>query len=143
MKVLVSQSCLTLCNPRDCSLPGSCVHGILNPLHGVGCHALVQGICPTQGSNPGLPHLQAGSLPSEPPGKLRSPFHCKELKLIEKLSSRPEVTQQLRGRLTLEVSLVCPLSSEHPSSHGEMRAAMKLVSCSEEDLHANLDISLP
>ena len=24
----VAQSCLTLCNPMDCSLQGSCVHGI-------------------------------------------------------------------------------------------------------------------
>ena len=24
----VTQSCLTLCNPMDCSLPGSSVHGI-------------------------------------------------------------------------------------------------------------------
>ena len=29
MKVLVNQSCLTLCNLMDCSLPGSSVHGIL------------------------------------------------------------------------------------------------------------------
>ena len=28
-KVLVTQSCLTLCNPMGCSLPGSSVHGIL------------------------------------------------------------------------------------------------------------------
>ena len=28
-KVLVTQSCLTLCNPMDCSQPGSSVHGIL------------------------------------------------------------------------------------------------------------------
>ena len=28
-KVLVPQSCLTLCEPMDCSLPGSPVHGIL------------------------------------------------------------------------------------------------------------------
>ena len=27
--VLVSQSCLTLCNPMDCSLPGSSLCGIL------------------------------------------------------------------------------------------------------------------
>ena len=27
--VLVTQLCLTLCHPRDCSLPGSSVHGIL------------------------------------------------------------------------------------------------------------------
>ena len=29
MKVLVAQSCLTLCDPMDCSPPGSSVHGIL------------------------------------------------------------------------------------------------------------------
>ena len=26
---LVAQSCLTLCNPMDCSMPGSSIHGIL------------------------------------------------------------------------------------------------------------------
>ena len=39
---------------------------------GVGCQALLQGIFPTQGSNPGLLcllHWQAGSLPLVPPGK--------------------------------------------------------------------------
>ena len=29
MKVLVAQSCLTLCNPMNCGPPGSSVHGIL------------------------------------------------------------------------------------------------------------------
>ena len=29
VKMLVAQSCLTLCSPMDCSLPGSSVHGIL------------------------------------------------------------------------------------------------------------------
>ena len=29
VKALVTQSCLTLCNPMDCSLPGSSVHGLL------------------------------------------------------------------------------------------------------------------
>ena len=28
MKVFVTQSCLTLCDPKDCSLPGSSAHGI-------------------------------------------------------------------------------------------------------------------
>ena len=28
-KIKVAQSCPTLCNPMDCSLPGSSVHGIL------------------------------------------------------------------------------------------------------------------
>ena len=29
VKVLVTQSCLVLCDPMDCSPPGSYVHGIL------------------------------------------------------------------------------------------------------------------
>ena len=29
VKALVAQSCLTLCDPMVCSLPGSSVHGIL------------------------------------------------------------------------------------------------------------------
>ena len=29
VKMLVAQSCLTLCDPMDCSVPGSSVHGIL------------------------------------------------------------------------------------------------------------------
>jgi len=37
---------------------------------GVGCHALLQGIFLTQGSNPSLMHWQADSLPPVPPGKL-------------------------------------------------------------------------
>ena len=47
--------CPTLCDPVDCSLPGSSVHGILQAPTGVGCHFLLQGIFLTQGSNPCLP----------------------------------------------------------------------------------------
>ena len=49
----------TLCNLMDWSLPGSSVPGILQAKNtGVGCHFLLQGIFPTQGSNPGLPHCR-------------------------------------------------------------------------------------
>ena len=55
------QSCPTLCNPMDCSPPGSSVHGNSPGKNtGVGCHALLQGILPTQGSNPGLLHCRLG-----------------------------------------------------------------------------------
>ena len=41
----------------DCSLPGSSVRADSPGENtGVGCHALLQGIFPTQGSNPDLPH---------------------------------------------------------------------------------------
>ena len=56
---LVAQSCTTLCDPMDCSWPGSSVHGDSPGKNtGVGCYALIQGIFPTQGSNPGLPHCR-------------------------------------------------------------------------------------
>jgi len=43
----------------DCSRPGSSVHGDSPGKNtGVRCHALLQGIFPTPGSNPGLPHCR-------------------------------------------------------------------------------------
>ena len=53
----VAQSCLTLCDPMDCSPPGSSVHGILQAGTRVGCHALLLGIFLTQGLNWGLLYL--------------------------------------------------------------------------------------
>ena len=64
-----------LWDPVDCSPPGSSVHGILQARilewvgsvapgdspgkpTGVGCYFLLQGIFPTQGLNPGLPHCR-------------------------------------------------------------------------------------
>ena len=57
--VLVTQSYLTLCNHMDCIPPGSSVHGILQQEYWSGyCHALLQGIFPTQVSNSGLPYCR-------------------------------------------------------------------------------------
>ena len=60
VKVSVAQSCLTLCDPMDCSLPGSSVYGILQArtLEWVVIHSLLQGIFPTQRSNPGRLHYR-------------------------------------------------------------------------------------
>ena len=67
------QSCVTLCDSMDYSLPGSSVHGIPQAkLLREGCHFLLQGIVPTQGSNPRLfcfLFWQADSLPLAPHGK--------------------------------------------------------------------------
>ena len=56
---LVAQWFQTLCDPMDCSPPGSSVHGH-SPGNNiaVSCHALLQGIFRTWGSNPGLPHCR-------------------------------------------------------------------------------------
>ena len=56
---LISQSYPNLCNHMDCSPPGSSVHGDSPGKNtGVGCYVLLQGIFPTQGFNPGLPHCR-------------------------------------------------------------------------------------
>ena len=64
----VTQSCPTLCNPMDCSLPGSSVHGIFQArvLEWV---AIPSPGIPNPGIKPRSPALQADALPSEPPGK--------------------------------------------------------------------------
>ena len=56
---LITQSCLTLCNSMDCSPPGPSVHEDSPGKNtGMGFHALLQGIFPTQESNPGFPHCR-------------------------------------------------------------------------------------
>ena len=74
-----AQSCLTFCNPVDCSPPGSSVHGILQAriLEWVA-------ISFSRGSSQPRdrtwsPTLQADSLLSEPPGK---PSHMKVKGLV-------------------------------------------------------------
>ena len=53
-KVKVAQSCPTLCDPMDSYSPWTSP----GQNTGVGSHSLLQGILPTQGSNPGLPHCR-------------------------------------------------------------------------------------
>ena len=57
MESEVTQSCLTLCDPMDCSLPGSSLRGILQArvLEWVAI-SFSKWIFPTRGSNPGLLH---------------------------------------------------------------------------------------
>ena len=62
------QSCPTLCDPMDYSLPGSSVHGIFPGKNmGVDCYFLLQGIVLTQGSNPHLQHHRREFFTTEPP----------------------------------------------------------------------------
>ena len=58
VKLLVTQLCLILCDPINCSPPGSSVHGLLQAR-----------ISPGDLPEPRSLALQADSLPSEPPWK--------------------------------------------------------------------------
>jgi len=63
------QSYLTLCNPMDCSPPGSSVHGFSRPEYGTGLPCLPLGDLPDPDIQPTSltsPALQADSLPLVP-----------------------------------------------------------------------------
>ena len=65
----VAQSCLTLCDPMDFSLPGSSVHGILQARILEWLPFPSPGDLPDPGIEPGSPAMEADALLSEPPGK--------------------------------------------------------------------------
>ena len=64
--VLAVQSCLTLCNLLDCSLPGSSVHRFPRQKYWSGLPFPSPGDLPNPGIEPGSPTLQADSLLPEP-----------------------------------------------------------------------------
>ena len=88
----------TLCDPMDCSLPGSSVHGTLQAIHhGIGYHALLQVIYLTQRSKLYLLHLlhwQVDSLLFEPEKARLNPSLCShwmQLKWLASLSLKPRL----------------------------------------------------
>ena len=76
----VAQLSLTLCDPMD-----STVHGIIHSNAGVGCHFLLQGIFPTQGLNPGLPHCRWFLYQLNYKGSPGPPRNSLDLPLFQKL----------------------------------------------------------
>ena len=119
----VTQSCPTLCDPMDCSLPGSSVHGDSPGKNtGMGCHALLQAIFPTQRSNPGrlhctwiLYHLSHQESPrilewvacpfssrSSQPGN-RTGVSCNCRRILHKLSYQRSLSLLLLDGITLVI----------------------------------------
>ena len=76
-----AQSCPTLCDPMDSSLPGSAVHGIFGQEYWSGLPFPCPGDLPNPGIEPRSPALQTDTLPSEAPGK---PYTAKETKNKQK-----------------------------------------------------------
>ena len=63
--VLVTQSCPTLCDPKDCSMPSCSIHGILQARILEWGPFPSPGDLPDPGIKPRSPELQADSLSSE------------------------------------------------------------------------------
>ena len=66
---LVAQSCLTLCDPMDCSPSGSSCLGFSRQEYWGGFPCPPPGDLPNPGIKPRSPVSQSDTLPSEPPGK--------------------------------------------------------------------------
>ena len=103
MCVLVTQSCLTLCNSMDYSLPGFSVHGFSRQEYWSGLPCPPPGDLPNLGLEPGSPVLQADFLPlshQESPRSfllLSRPFSTKKKKSMQELilqNSEREKTDQ-------------------------------------------------
>ena len=75
----VAQSCPTLCDSMDYSLPGSSIHQILRQEYWSGLPFPSPGDLPDPGIEPRSPTLQEDALPSEPPGKFKQKFLHKPL----------------------------------------------------------------
>ena len=72
----ITQSCPTLCDPMDCSLPCSSIHGISQArVLEWGCHFLLQGLFLTQGLSPPSPALAGAVFTTEPRGKPQIKFY--------------------------------------------------------------------
>ena len=97
----VDQSCLSFCNPMDCSPPSFSVHGIFQTriLEQVAISSS-KGIFPTQELNPHLLHCQADSLPLSHLGSSMNGLTC-------------EWTEKCIFRLSVSSSFL-PLGSKMP-----------------------------
>ena len=115
---LVAESCPTLCNPMDCSSPGSSVHGDSPGKNiRVGCHALLQGIFPSQKYNPGLPQCrqilyQLSQQGLDVAWKIIN-HHC---------ATRPDQSEQTPGVLIRKVTSISS------SSHSGMGLTLLILS---------------
>ena len=102
---LVAQACPTLCDPVDCNLPDFPVHGDSPGKNTeVGCHAVIQGIFPTQVSHTAggffnsratreaQEHWSGCTIPS--PGELltqrwkRDLLHCRRYSLLAEIPGK-------------------------------------------------------
>ena len=98
-----AESYLTLCDPVDCSPPGSSLHGISQARILQWVAFLLQGIAPTQGLNQCLVHWKTDSLPLNRLGNPVLPI-IKYLLVISTQSIQP------RGNIeTLSHSSLCEI----------------------------------
>ena len=132
----VAQSCPTLCDPMDCSPPGSSVHGILQAriLEWVAISFSRGSSRPRDRTQ--VPALQADALTSEPPGK-PYPWRGRRFgsmgvgpssqSLITYLKSLKQMLREGLSRHQLHLLLISPGSATSSSVEGFLCTILWLV----------------
>ena len=123
----VAQACPTLCDPIDCSLPGSSVHGFSRQEYWSGLLFSPPGDLPNPGIKPTSPALTGTFFPTESPGKpgvcsylqpkafsLTGPQYKWELWGLQKLRNWPKIPQVVDWDLSPDH----PAPELHPSPTG-------------------------
>ena len=112
---LVTESCLTLCDPTDCSPPGSYVHGIA--------------ISSSRGSSGPrdrscilrLLHWQAGSLPLSHQGAQLSTYHSLILRAFMFRPEKKEKSVSIKFSLSVSLTFLngcgCPVMTLKSQNH--------------------------
>ena len=80
--MLVAQSYLTLCDPKDCNWPGSSVHVIFQARILEWVLISFSGHLPDPGIKPRSPALQVDSLPSDPPVQSETAVYAPKVMLF-------------------------------------------------------------
>ena len=124
--VLVAQLCLTLCNPMDCSLPGSAVHGILQAriLEWVAFPSL--GDLPNPGIEPVSPvstALVGKFFTTVPPGKLWQMSRWGKLEIFQ------DCLKSFPGKTLRWAEAGTELTLSRPANQGVVSRIMALQSC--------------
>ena len=118
MEVLVAQSCLSLCDPVYCSLPGFSVHGILQERILEWLAIPFSGDLANPGIKPGSPTLQADSSPSE--------YH-RNLYIPQSIFPVPWTPSQKRHMSVLSAWVLRPQRGTGTNlPHGFVDASMKV-----------------
>ena len=107
------QLCLTLCDPKDCSLPGSSVHGILQA-------RILEWAAISSSRGSRLLLWQAGSLPLTPPGNPMI-IAILQFKIRETEAQGAEITEHQTSKEWLKYDWRSMVFL-HPMKHWEMHS---------------------
>ena len=134
-KVLVAKSCLILCDPMDCSSPGSSVHGILQARILEWVAIAFSGDLSDKGSNPALLHCRQILYHLRHQGNPRfliknGPWHSYPYHYRQNSLERHKLKSDFTACVCVSVCVcVCDCVCVCACTHARARSVAPLLSC--------------